>query len=215
MSAGAPSPRGPFITFEGGDGVGKSTQLAMFAERLRAEGRDVLTTREPGGSPGAEAIRALLVEETGADWSPLAETLLVCAARADHLEKTIAPALAAGRIVLCDRFADSTMAYQHFGGGAPREAVDAIHRAAVGALDPDLALIFDLDEETALERAASRGGAARFEGKGADFQRRVRDGFRRIARENPRRCRVIDAAGPADKVAERAWTAAREAGVLG
>jgi len=149
--------RGVFITFEGGEGAGKSTQIAHLGERLRAAGRDVVTTREPGGSPGAEAIRALLVTGAADRWSPVSETLLMYAARRDHIERVIAPALARGAVVLCDRFADSTRAYQGAAGGAPAELIAALEAAVLGEAQPDLTLVLDLPVEAGLARAAARG----------------------------------------------------------
>lgn len=193
--------RGAFISFEGGDGVGKSTQIALLAERLRKGGAEVVATREPGGSPGAEAIRALLVAGAADRWSPLAELLLMYAARADHLEKTIEPARARGAIVLCDRFADSSMAYQGFAGGLGEETVAILEKLVVGARGPDLALMLDAPVAASLSRTRTRGGEHRFEAKGADYQERVREAFLKIAAANPRRCAVVDAARPVEAVA--------------
>ena len=203
--------RGRFITFEGGEGTGKSTQAAALAERLRAAGREVVQTREPGGSPGAEALRGLLVSGEGDRWSPLAETLLMYAARADHLDRVIRPALARGAWVVCDRFADSTRAYQGAGGGAPEDLIETLDARVVGADQPDLTLVFDLPVEAGLARAADRGGAeARFEGKGPAFHQRLRDAFRAIATAHPERCVMVDAAGDREAVAERVWTAVQD-----
>lgn len=200
--------RGRFITFEGGEGTGKSTQVARLVERLTAQGLEVVRTREPGGSPGAEAIRALVVSGDADRWSPRTELLLMYAARSDHLERTILPALEAGHWVVCDRFADSSRAYQGAGGGAAAELIETLDHGIVGAHQPDLTLIFDLPVETGLERALGRGAAeTRFESKGLAFHRRLRDGFARIAAENPARCRLIDAAGTPDRVSERVWAA--------
>ncbi len=194
--------RGFFITFEGGEGAGKSTQVRRLAERLTAAGREVATTREPGGSGGAEAIRALLVEGAADRWSPLSETLLLYAARADHLKRLIRPALARGAVVICDRFADSTRAYQGAGGGVAADFIGALEAEVLGETRPDLTLILDLPAERGLARAAGRGGAeARFESKGLAFHQRLRDGFLLLARAEPERCVVIDADGPMDAVA--------------
>lgn len=184
--------RGVFITLEGIDGSGKSTQARRLAETLRAEGRDVVLTREPGGSPGAEEIRKLLVEGDPDRWSGETETLLFTAARRDHLEKTIRPAMAAGRIVVSDRFADSTRVYQGAARGELREFVDRLHRMAIG-IEPDLTLVIDMDPEAALARGLARkSGEDRFEDLGAAFQLRLREGFLALAKEHPERCRVID-----------------------
>ena len=199
--------RGRFITFEGGEGAGKSTQLRLLAERLTAAGREVVLTREPGGSPGAESIRALLVTGEADRWSPISETLLMYAARRDHIERVIAPALERGAWVVCDRFFDSTRAYQGAGGGAPAALIAALEAAVVGARTPDLTLILDLPVEVGLARAAGRGdGEARFEGKGAAFHQRLRQAFLDIARAEPGRCAVLDADRPVDALAETIWT---------
>jgi len=196
---------GRFVTLEGGEGAGKTTQIRRLADALRADGRGVLVTREPGGSPGAEEIRGLIVSGEPGRWDPMTEALLLYAARRDHLERTIRPALAAGRWVLCDRFADSTMAYQGYGHGLGRQAIIDLHRAAIGDVRPDLTLILDLPVEIGLRRAAGRGGAGRaedrFDRMGALFHQRLRDGFLDIARHEPDRCRVVDAARDADAVA--------------
>jgi dTMP kinase len=186
--------RGRFLTFEGIDGSGKSTQARRLAEALRALGRDVVLTREPGGSPGAEEIRRLLVEGDPHRWSGETEILLFTAARRDHLEKTIRPALAAGRIVISDRFADSTRIYQGAARGELRGTVDRLHAEMIG-IEPDLTFVLDMDAEAALRRGlARRSGEDRFEDFGADFQTRVRQGFRALAAEFPARCLLIDAA---------------------
>ncbi|MGI9169078.1 MAG: dTMP kinase, partial [Caulobacteraceae bacterium] len=164
--------RGLLITLEGGEGAGKSTQFARLAPRISALGREVVTTREPGGSPGAEAIRALLVQGAPDRWSPTAETLLIYAARRDHIERTIQPALERGAVVICDRFAYSTCAYQGAGGGAPADLIEALERHVLGALRPDLTVILDLDPGLGLERAARRGqGETRFEARDLAFHR--------------------------------------------
>ncbi len=194
---------GRFITFEGVDGSGKTTQLRLLAARLRATGIEVTETREPGGAPGAEQIRRLLVEGEPGRWSAETETLLFTAARRDHLERTILPALAAGATVLCDRFADSTRVYQGAARADLRGVVDALHDLMIGR-EPDLTLILDLDPAEALSRGLARGGAEdRFERFGAGFQARLRDGFLALAAEFPDRCRVIRADGPAETVAGR------------
>jgi len=194
---------GRFISFEGIDGSGKSTQLRALAARLRASGATVVETREPGGSEGAEAIRRLLVEGETGRWSAETECLLFTAARRDHLERTIRPALAAGATVLTDRFADSTRVYQGVARGDLRALVDALHARSI-AVEPDLTLILDLDPVTALARGLARGGPEdRFERFGAGFQARLRAGFLALAEEFPSRCRVVAADGPPEEVAAR------------
>jgi dTMP kinase len=194
---------GRFISFEGIDGSGKSTQVRALAARLRAAGTRVVETREPGGAPGAEQIRRLLVEGDPGRWSAETEILLFTAARRDHLERTIRPALASGATVISDRFADSTRVYQGVARAGLRPMVDALHGLAIG-VEPDLTLILDLAPETALARGLARGGDEdRFERFGAGFQERLRRGFLALAAEFPERCRVIPADGPAERVAER------------
>ena len=199
--------RGVFITFEGGEGAGKSTQVRRLAGCLSALGHEVVATREPGGSPGAEAIRTLLVSGEPDRWSPLSETLLMYAARRDHIERVIDPALARGAVVICDRFADSTRAYQGAGGGVSADLIAALEAEVLATARPDLTLIFDLPVDTGLARAAGRGDIeARFEAKGLEFHRRLRARFLQIAREEPKRCRVIDAAQNIEAVAEQVWS---------
>lgn len=202
--------RGKFLTLEGGEGAGKSTQATRLAERLRALGHEVVQTREPGGSPGAEALRELLVRGEAGRWSPVAEALLMYAARSDHLERVIRPALERGAWVVCDRFSDSSRAYQGAGGGVPSEVIEAIDQAVVGVDQPDLTLIFDLPVEIGLERAHVRGGDARFESKGREFHERLRAGYLEIARQAPDRCVLLDAVATPEQVAERAWKAVEE-----
>lgn len=200
--------RGRFITFEGGEGTGKSTQVARLVERLRGLELEVVQTREPGGSQGAEDIRNIALNGDPGRWSPVTETLLMFAARSDHLERTIRPALEAGRWVVCDRFADSSRAYQGVGGGAPAGFIEALDAAIVGDTQPDLTLIFDLPVAIGLERAFGRGlFETRFESKGLAFHERLRRGFLDIAARHPGRCRVIDADGDLDAVAARVWAA--------
>lgn len=192
-----------FISFEGIDGCGKSTQARMLAEALRAEGRQVVLTREPGGSPGAEEIRRLLVEGAGERWSAETECLLFTAARRDHLERTIRPALAARQTVITDRFADSTRVYQGAARGDLRDFVNRLHDMAIG-IEPDRTFVIDLDPETALGRGNARGGAEdRFESLGVGFQMRLAQGFRGLAEEFPARVRLIDGTGSPDQVAAR------------
>ena len=196
--------RGLFITFEGGEGVGKSTQVRRLAERLQAAGREVVTTREPGGSPGAEAIRNLVLNGSADRWSAVTETLLMYASRRDHIERTLRPALERGAVVLCDRYADSTRAYQGAAGGADPGLISALETFILEEVRPARTLVFDLDPELGLARALGRPDAeARFESKGLDFHRRLREGFLAIARGEPERCRIIDAAGDPDQVEAR------------
>ena len=200
--------RGRFITFEGGEGTGKSTQVALLVDRLGARGRDVIRTREPGGSPGGEAIRSLVVSGSADRWSARTELLLMFAARSDHLERTIRPALEAGQWVVCDRFADSSRAYQGLAGGAETAFVEALDAHVVGTDQPDLTLIFDLPAEVGLERALARAqGDTRFESKGLAFHQNLRLAFQTIARAHPERCRLIDATGSIDDVQARVWAA--------
>lgn len=204
-----------FLTVEGVDGAGKSTQARILADRLRAEGREVLLTREPGGAPGAEEIRRLLLTGDPSRWSPVTETLLFFAARRDHLERTIRPALARGAIVISDRFTDSTRAYQAAGRpdapGAPPALIDMLQREAIG-LEPDLTLIFDMDPAAAHARGIARAtDEARFERLGPGFQTRLRENFRALAAADPARRLMIDAAGDEAEVAARVWAAAAPA----
>lgn len=193
--------KGFFISFEGGDGAGKSSQIGRLADYLRARGKTVRLTREPGGSDGAEIIRKLLVEGAAERWSPMAEALMMYAARADHLERVIRPALDRGEIVITDRFADSTMAYQGIAGALGPELVSKLHAIVVGEDDPDVTIILDVPTEIGLARAGGRGATeTRFESKGASFQERVRQAFLQIARDNPARCVVIDATPNEDTV---------------
>jgi dTMP kinase len=195
---------GLFLSFEGIDGSGKSTQARRLADRLRASGHAVTLTREPGGSPGAEEIRRLVLEGPVDRWSAETEILLFTAARRDHLEKTIRPALARGEIVITDRFADSTRVFQGLTRGDLSDMVDRLHALMIG-VEPDLTLLFDLDPEVGLSRATARAGAElRFEDMGLEFQARARAGFLALAGAHPR-FRVIDAAGNADAVADRVW----------
>ena len=201
---------GLFITFEGIDGSGKSTQARLLAETLGAEGRAVIHTREPGGSPGAEEIRALVLEGDPDRWSPETEILLFTAARRDHLERVIEPALAAGQVVICDRFADSTRLYQGLRGAGLRDKVDALHALMIGR-EPDLTIIIDMDPDKGLARAKSRNGSEeRFEDFGAGLQRQMRSGFLALAREYEDRCIVIDGDRSLDDVAADVARVARE-----
>ena len=194
--------RSAFISFEGIDGSGKSTQLDLLAERLRAEGHEVLLTREPGGSPGAEEIRALVLQGDPDRWSAETELLLFTAARRDHLERTILPALAAGKIVLCDRFADSTRLYQGLSRGDLRQAVDTLHTLMIGT-EPNLTVLIDINPALGLRRAKSRHGTEeRFEDFGEGLQARMRQGFLTLAEEQPHRIHVIDGDRSIDDVAQ-------------
>lgn len=203
--------RGRFITFEGGEGTGKSTQLRRLAGRLEAAGREVVTTREPGGSPGAETIRGLLVTGDADRWSAMTETLLMYAARRDHVERVIRPALERGAWVVCDRFADSTRAYQGAAGGVDPAFITALEHHVLADVRPDLTLVLDLPPEAGLARAADRAGAeTRFESKGAAFHARLRDAFLEIARAEPERCAVIDAEGSIEAIEVRIWSAVED-----
>lgn len=201
-----------FITIEGGEGAGKSTQIELLAAALEGAGVSVCATREPGGSPGAEQIRGLLVTGETDRWDPMTEALLHFAARRDHLQKVVLPSLEAGQWVLSDRFADSTMAYQGYGHGLGREAIEALYALVVGDFAPDLTLILDLPVELGLERAlARRDGEDRYEGLGRAFHERLRAAFHGIAEREPRRCALIDASGDVATVhaAVRASVSAR------
>ncbi|THD80805.1 MAG: dTMP kinase [Phenylobacterium sp.] len=200
--------RGQFITFEGGEGAGKSTQLKRLVARLEAGGRKVVATREPGGSPGAESIRELVLNGAADRWSPVTETLLMYAARRDHIERVIRPALERGAWVVCDRFADSTRAYQGAAGGTDPGLIAALETYILEDVRPDLTLIFDFPPETGLQRALARPGAeARFESKGMDFHERLRAGFLAIAAAEPQRCAVIEAQGSLEAVEAAVWAA--------
>ncbi len=202
---------GSFITFEGGEGAGKSTQVQRLSERLRARGLDVVVTREPGGSPRAERIRASLLAGEGRAYGPLAEAVMFSAARADHVETVIRPALASGAVVVCDRFSDSTRAYQGSRGGVAPDLLQALERIVVGETRPDLTLVLDVPAEVGLGRAAARRGgparpADRFESEDAAFHARLREAFLAIARAEPERCRVIDATRDPEVVAHEVWS---------
>lgn len=192
---------GLFISFEGIDGSGKSTQARLLADALKTRGHDVVLTREPGGSPGAEEIRALVLQGDPDRWSAETEILLFTAARRDHLERTIRPALADGKIVICDRFADSTRMYQGLSRGDLRALVDQLHSLMIGQ-EPDLTVLIDMDPGVGLSRALSRQGAEeRFESFGQDLQEKMRSGFLALAQEFPDRFVVIDGARPLEQVA--------------
>jgi dTMP kinase len=194
-----------FITLEGGEGAGKSTQQQRLAARLTAEGIKTISTREPGGAAGAEAIRTLLVTGDLARWSPLGETLLHFAARQEHLTHTIRPALARGEWVICDRFIDSTFAYQGAAQGLAADTIATLGKMVVGATMPDLTLILDLPVEAGLARATTHGGEDRYERMGTNFHETLRQTFLDRAKAEPARCAIIDATGSEDDVAARIW----------
>jgi dTMP kinase len=195
-----------FITLEGGEGTGKSTQAKKLAAKLKERGIESIVTREPGGSPGAEQIRELLVHGEPGRWSALTETLLVFAARIDHIERTIKPSLAAGKWVISDRFTDSTYAYQGVARGTDREIIRRVQSAAIGDFKPNLTLVLDLPVAVGLERAKARSGNEnRFEQFNAEFHEKLRQAFLDIAKRNGDRCVLIDATGSEDQVAELIW----------
>ena len=207
---GQPLTEGRFVTFEGGEGAGKTTQIGLLADALRQAGSDVLTTREPGGSPGAEEIRHLLLGGAPERWDAEAEALLMVAARRNHLVATIWPALAAGKLVICDRFSDSTEAYQGAGRGLPLDRIVALHRFIAAGFRPALTLIMDLPAADGLGRAHKRGAATRFERMPLEFHERLRQHFLAIARREPQRCVVIDARRSVAEVHEAVKAAVRE-----
>jgi len=208
-----PSGRGRFISFEGGEGSGKSTQIKLLAQRLEAAKLRAIVTREPGGSPGGEIIRHLVLSGMGKLLGPEAETLLFAAARDDHVRTVIEPALTQGTWVLCDRFSDSTRAYQGSLGKVPSGVLNAMQRVTIGDLKPDLTIILDVPVEVGLKRAAARrgnGAPDRFEAEDIKFHQDLRDAYRRIAAEDPERCVLIDATASPDVVAAQVWTALRD-----
>ncbi len=199
---------GRFITLEGGEGTGKSTQSRRLVKALEVRGISCIATREPGGSPGAEEIRKLLVTGEPGRWDALTEMLLLFAARADHVARTIQPALDAGKYVICDRFTDSTYAYQGVGRGTPRETIRRIESVVLEDFRPDLTLVLDLPVETGLLRALARGSEeSRYEKFDVQFHEKLRQAFLDIARRSPDRCVVIDATGSEDDVAQAIWDA--------
>lgn len=205
--------RGRFISFEGGEGAGKSSQVTRLAERLRGLGHDVVVTREPGGSPGAEAVRHVLLSGAVEAFGPLAEAVLFAAARADHVDQTIRPALEAGRWVICDRFLDSTRIYQGLDGAVSAEMVGLLEDVAVGGCMPDLTVLLDIPVEVGLKRADLRRGAAtadRFESEGAEIHEKRRRAFLTLARVEPDRFVVVDAAHDPTTVADAIWYAVRQ-----
>ena len=210
MMRADPPARGRFITFEGGEGAGKSSQILRLTQHLQALGLPVLRTREPGGTPGAEAIRALLVTGEADRWDATTELLLVAAARRDHVRRVIAPALKAGTWVVCDRFADSTRAYQGVAGGLGLDRVDAVNAIATDGLEPDLTVVLDIDPAIGLARAgrdAADHGETRFESHAGAFHDTVRTAFRQLAARAPERCVVVDATPDSDTVAAQVRTA--------
>ena len=205
--------RGRFISFEGGEGSGKSTQIRLLAERLDAAKLRAIVTREPGGSPGAEIIRHLLLSGMGKLLGPDAETLLFAAARDDHVRTVIKPALSQGVWVLCDRFSDSTRAYQGRLGRVAPEIMNAMERVTIGNLKPDLTVILDVPVEVGMQRAAARRGTGapdRFEAEDFRFHQQLREAYRQIAAGEPQRCVLIDASADPGTVAAMIWTALRE-----
>ena len=202
--------RGKFITFEGGEGTGKSTQAAMLAQRLETYGLAVQLTREPGGSLGAEIIRHVLLTGAAKPLGADVEAMLFAAARDDHVQCTILPALRSGKWVVCDRFADSTRVYQGILGQVDQKLINVLERVSVGELSPDLTLILDLPVQVGLERAKQRRGSARadrFEGEGVEFHQKLRDAYLDIAAHEPDRCVVIDTTASKDIVADAIWQA--------
>ena len=202
----APKPRGRFITFEGGEGSGKSTQIKLLAETLKELCVGTVVTREPGGSPGAEIVRHLVLSGMGKILGSAGEALLFAAARDDHVRSVIAPALIRGQWVLCDRFTDSTLAYQGYLGDVEISLLRALERVTIAGLRPDLTFILDIDPEIGMARAAKRRGQEvpdRFEAEGISFHRRLRDAYRQIAADEPDRCVVIDAAADVPSIASR------------
>lgn len=206
------SARGRFITFEGGEGVGKSTQIKLLAKRLRDAGIDVLTTHEPGGTPAGQLVRALVLADATKPFGPNADALLMAAARRDHVRSKIAPALAGGIWVLCDRFMDSTRVYQVMLEGADADLADSLEMITVAGTRPDLTIILDLDPEIAMTRVRARGGddADRFDSGALAVHKTLRKGFLSIAETAPERCSVIDAGGAADTVAAAVWDCVRD-----
>jgi dTMP kinase len=201
---------GKFVTFEGGEGTGKSTQAATLARRLESLRIGVRVTREPGGSPGAEIMRHVILSGAAKPLGPEAEAMLFAAARDDHIRCTILPALQAGNWVICDRFVDSTRVYQGAMGAVDPRFIKALERVSVGDLRPDLTLVLDVPAEVGLRRAAGRrrgGDPDRFEAEQTDFHEKLRDAYLLLAAAEPERCVIIDAAAPKKKVAEQVWQA--------
>lgn len=200
--------RGKFITIDGGDGAGKSTQVRLLGDALKERGVDVILTREIGGTPEGEAARTLFITQ---DWNGIEGVFIQFAARSVHVRKLIEPALRAGKWVVSDRFFDGTYAYQGYGQGVPLEQIDSVRRIALGEFEPDMTLIFNFGAAEGIERLlAERGKADRFEQMGADFHQRVNNGYAEIARKNPHRCTTIDATGTIEAVQQRVWTAVQQ-----
>lgn len=206
-----------FITFEGGEGVGKSTQIKRLMANLNRAGVPVVRTREPGGTPKAEAIRSFILQGRCQDWGPGAEAVLFAAARLDHVEALIAPSLEAGKWVLSDRFADSTRAYQGLTGGVPELLIDGLEALALGGRSPDLTFVMDMDPKDAFERVARKAEEEgvpvikdRFEKETLDWHRKLREGYLEIARRNQGRCIVIDAGGNEDEIEAKIWATLSE-----
>ncbi len=202
--------RGRFITFEGVDGSGKSTQMRLIAERLRTEGHQVMESAEPGGTPIGQQIRRILLDNRNQDLSPTAEMLLMFAARAQNVDQWILPALGEGKIVLSDRFTDSTLAYQGFGRGLGTELVLDVDRIACRGLVPDLTICIDIEPLVGLARAHSRnqadqGAGTRLDEQELDFYRKVREGYRQIASDEPKRVRLVDGSQPFDEITQEIW----------
>jgi dTMP kinase len=209
MNASFSSGRGRFITFEGGEGSGKSTQIKLLAENLQTRGIRTLLTREPGGSPGAEIVRHLVLSGVGKILGASGEALLFAAARDDHVHNVIAPALEQGQWVLCDRFTDSTRVYQGKLGSADINLIRAMERVTIGELQPDLTIILDVPAEVGLARAAARRGQEapdRFEAEDMNFHRRLREAYRQVAADEPERCTLVDATQDIEAIAQRVWS---------
>lgn len=206
-------PKGHFITFEGGEGAGKSTQIKLLAERLEAEGHDVLVSREPGGSAGGEAVRHVLLSGAAEPFGPAMEAMLFAAARSDHVEQIIRPAIDAGKIVLCDRFLDSSRVYQGVSGRLDKSFMKALETVAVNGVMPDLTIILDLDPAEGMRRATSRRGtdvADRYEKEDLALHEERREAYIDIARAEPARCVIIDASEERDEVADAIWDRVRK-----
>lgn len=207
-------PRGFFITFEGGEGAGKSTQVEALAAQLRDDGREVVVTREPGGSPGAEAVRHVLLSGAAEPFGPAMEAILFAAARSDHVEQVIRPAIARGAVVLCDRFVDSSRVYQGVTGNLKGDFMESLERVTVNGMMPDLTIVLDIDPEEGLRRAGARRGSDapdRFEKETLSIHRRRRKAFLAIAKAEPERCAVVDASDPETRVADNVLKAVRRA----
>ncbi|MCO6390399.1 dTMP kinase [Aliihoeflea aestuarii] len=202
-------PKGHFITFEGGEGAGKSTQIRLLADRLEAEGHDVVVSREPGGSPGGEAVRHVLLSGAAEPFGPAMEAMLFAAARSDHVEQVIRPAIESGKIVLCDRFLDSSRVYQGVSGRLDKAFMSALEGVAINGMMPDLTIILDLDPAEGMRRAAARRGsqdADRYEKENLALHEERREAYIDIARAEPARCVIVDAARDQTDVADAVWT---------